>query len=160
LSIPEDTYQYSFLAQCLEFYNDIDVIARLIEPTDESPFNSLIVRLDDIGSNNSAVNLEISFIPGLLEAAQEGVYLLQTFVELAPTVPEERITQLLFTITEINTTLPIGAFGMFPNGGALYYKHNTMLHRSWLTEDHPAVRLDQQNGIILHQLHLYIDQLL
>jgi len=99
-------------------------------------------------------------IPGLNEAAVEGVYLLQTFVELIPSVSHERITDLLLTIAEINTTLLIGAFGKFPNGGALYYKYNTMLHRSWLTREHPAERMDQQNGLILHQLHLYIDHLL
>lgn len=126
-----------FVQQGLAFYNAIDVPAQLVPPSEEAPYSALVIRLDEIGSNDTAVNVEIGFIPGLGDASQKVVYLLQ-----------------------INATLPIGAFGMFLNGGALYYKYNAMLHRSWLTGEKPAVRLDQQNGLILHQLHLYIDQLL
>lgn len=160
----EDNYQTAYLERGLRFYNELGVSAAITAPDEQAPYTALVVRLTDIGARNASVNLEISFIPGISEASKDGVYLLQIFAALGLStvytgVAEDQQAALLHKIAEVNSTLPLGSFGVFADTGILYYKHNTLLHRDSLTRDDCAAQLDRMNGLILHQLQLYFDHL-
>lgn len=147
-----------FLHRGCLYYQNLGIPAVVSEPAEDAPYTALIVRLEDIGDDDLAIHLEIGFIP-LAEFDRAGGHLLQTFAEIAPETASDRRPELLEDIAEINVTLPLGAFGLFPDGGPLYYKHNAMLKQSWLTEPAAMEQLDRQNGMILHLLHQYVDRL-
>lgn len=149
----------SFLLQCYRYYETVGLTVRLAEPVEESPYYSLIVRFDDIGERGSIVDLELCFIPGLELFAREGVYILQSFAVLADRVPADKAAELLRATAFVNMLLPLGAFGLSEESGTLYFKHNTMLHRDWLTEATAVNGIDRQNGLLLHQLHQYAERL-
>lgn len=147
------------LEQAMQYYKSVEVPAKLEEATKEAPYVALLLRFDDVGSKNASIVLEISFIPGMEAAEKEGVYLMQSFAVLANETDVNRELELQRTICEINTTLPIGAFGLFDNGGECYYKYNAIVDEQWLTGDAALKRLDRQNGLIVHLLNQYADVL-
>jgi hypothetical protein len=59
----------------------------------------------------------------------------------------------------VNTTLPLGAFGLFEDTGDVYFKHNTLLLLSNGDESN-AKTIDAQNGLILHLHQLYMEAFL
>ncbi|TMV48648.1 hypothetical protein FE783_16470 [Paenibacillus mesophilus] len=150
----------SFLLQCCRYYETAGLTVRLAEPVEESPYYSLIVRFDDIGERGSIVDLELCFIPGLEPFAREGVYILQSFAVLVDRVPADKAPELLRATACVNMLLPLGAFGLYEGSGTLYLKHNTMVHRDWLTEETAVISIDRQNGLLLHQLHQYAERLI
>jgi hypothetical protein len=155
-----DALPDSFLLQCYRYYESLGIAVRWAEPTEESPFYSMIVRFDDIGERGTTVDLELCFIPGMELLAQEGVYILQSFAALAERVPSDKAAELLHAAAYINMQLPLGAFGLYADSGTLYFKHNTMLHRAWLTEETSVNGVDRQNGLVLHQLYQYAEPLI
>lgn len=154
------SFARSVLGGLHDYYGRHGIAAKLAEPDDEAPYASLLIRFDEIGSGNESALLEMSFLPGLEEAEQAGVYLLQTFAVLRDRTAQERYTSLVQTCASLNLTLPIGAFGVSDPGGALYFKHNSMLRAEWLEGESGVQHLDRVNGLALHQLHLYSDTLI
>ncbi|GAA3413422.1 hypothetical protein ACFFNY_01935 [Paenibacillus hodogayensis] len=150
----------SFLQECCRYYETAGLTVRLAEPAEESPFYSLLVRFDDIGERGMIVDMELCFVPGLEPFAQEGVYILQSFAVLADGVPADKAAELHCATAQVNMLLPLGAFGLYESSETLYFKHNTMLHRDWLTDGTGVNKIDTQNGLLLHQLHQYAERLL
>ncbi|MEK3885660.1 hypothetical protein [Paenibacillus sp. PL2-23] len=153
------SFAYSVLNRLYEYYDSHGIAAKLAEPDDEAPYASLLIRFEEIGSRNDAALLEISFIPGLEEAEKEGVYLLQTFAVLRDQTAPDSYGVLLDECARLNLTLPIGAFGVTESGGTLYFKHNAMFRSDWLEGESGLQQLDRMNGLVLHQLHQFMDQL-
>ncbi|MDQ6423588.1 hypothetical protein RB620_29680 [Paenibacillus sp. LHD-117] len=153
------SFAYSVLTRLLDYYGSHGITAKLADPDEDAPYASLLIRFEEIGSRNDSLLLEISFIPGLEEAEKEGVYLMQTFAVLRDKTAPASYESLLHACAALNLTLPLGAFGVSENGGALYFKHNAMLRREWLESEQGLQQLDRMNGLVLHQLHQFIDQL-
>ncbi|MBP3961437.1 hypothetical protein [Paenibacillus lignilyticus] len=160
MSLQEDVISIDYLKRTLRFYENIDIASQLMGPTDDAPYTSLIIRFTEIGEREATIDLEMSFLPGLQELNQEGVYLFQSFAVLAPQTSKEHEDELLKAISILNIQLPLGTFGVFPDGGALYLKQTAMLSREGLVSGHAVKLLDQQNGVLLHQLHQFTDYLL
>lgn len=154
------SFAYTVLSKLLRHYQEFGVPARLADPDESAPYASLLLRFEEIGSSNDSLVLEMSFVPGLEEAAHEGIYLLQSFAVLRDRTPPEKQTSLQRTCASLNLTLPLGAFGVMDDGGALYFKHNAMLRSEWLKDEDGVRHLDRVNGLILHQLHQFMDRLL
>ncbi|WP_042167900.1 hypothetical protein [Paenibacillus gorillae] len=153
------SFAYSVLSKLLDYYQSHQITAKLAEPDEASPYASLLLRFEEIGSRNDSLVIEMSFIPGLEELEQEGIYLLQTFVVLREQTTQANYQALLHICASLNLTLPIGAFGVLEGGGALYFKHNAMLRSNWLDDEQGLLHLDRTNALILHQLHQFIDML-
>ncbi|WP_219838006.1 hypothetical protein [Paenibacillus sp. R14(2021)] len=158
--IQEDSICNDFLRRALRYYESISIPAKLLAPTEEEPYTSLIIRFSEIGERSSVIDLEMSFLPGLEELNQAGVYLYQAFAVLAGQTNEAQAAQLHPLLAAFNLQLPLGSFGVFPDGGALYLKQTAMLDRTGLLGDGAVKLLDQQNGVLLHQLHQFTDKLL
>lgn len=155
-----DLLPESFLLQCYMYYQNLAIPSRWVEPTEESPFHSLIVRFDDIGERGTIVDMELCFIPGMDQFEQEGVYILQSFAVLSERTPSDKAVELHQLTAYVNMQLPLGSFGLYPDSGTLYFKHNTMLHRSWLTEERSVKSIDIQNGLLLSQFYQYAERLI
>ncbi|MCR2805999.1 hypothetical protein [Paenibacillus soyae] len=153
------SFAYSVLTRLFDYYDGHGIASKLAEPDEEAPYASLLIRFDEIGSRSDSLIFEIGFIPGLDEAAQEGVHLLQTFSVVREETEPESYERLLDICASLNHTLPLGAFGVAAKGGALYFKHNAMLRRDWLDNEQGLQHLDRMNGLILHQLHQFVDKL-
>jgi hypothetical protein len=126
------------------------------EPTDEDPFRSLIVLFDGIGEDERDIQLELCFLPNMEDAEAAGICILQAFATIAEDVSPLYHGELLRLTAKLNTTLPLGAFGLFEDTGVVYYKHNSLLLLA--NEDMANVKtIDTQNGLILHFLHLYLE---
>lgn len=150
-------FPYSVLTRLLDYYGSHGIAAKLAEPDEEAPYASLLIRFEELGSLNDSLLFEISFIPGLEEAAREDVYLLQTFAVLRQQTNPGNYDSLLHVCAGLNLTLALGAFGVTERGGALYFKHNAMLRGEWLEGESGLQHLDRSNGLILHQLHQFMD---
>ncbi|WP_240414705.1 hypothetical protein [Paenibacillus periandrae] len=150
----------SFLRQFQQYYMKLDVHNHWAEPTNESPYPSLILRFDEIGERFTIIDLELCFLPRMESFTEEGVAILQTFAVLRNNVPPSTYTKLLAETAKINIQLPLGGFGLFTDTGVLYFKHNTILQRDWLSSSQAIEHLDRQNALVLHQLYLFTDQLL
>lgn len=126
------------------------------EPTTEDPFRSLITLFDNIGDEQREIQLELCFLPHMEEAEAAGICILQSFVTLTEAVSPENNTELLRLAAKLNTTLPLGAFGLFEDTGVVYFKHNSLLLLN--NEDTANVKaIDAQNGLILHLHQLYME---
>ncbi|MFD0672777.1 hypothetical protein [Cohnella sp. GCM10027633] len=154
------SFAYSVLSKLLKHYHDHGIPAKLADPDEAAPYASLLIRFEEIGSQDDSLLLEMSFVPGLEEAAHEGVYLLQSFAVLRDRTPPEKQDALLRACASLNLTLPVGAFGVLEEGGALFFKHNAMVRGDWLQDEEGVRHLDRVNGLILHQLHQFMDRLL
>lgn len=154
------SFAYTVLSKLLRHYQEFGVPAKLADADEAAPYASLLLRFEEIGSRDDSLVLEMSFVPGLEEAAHEGVYLLQSFAVLRDRTPPEKQEALRRACASLNLTLPIGAFGVLEEGGALYFKHNSMLRGEWLQDEEGVRHLDRVNGLILHQLHQFLDRLL
>ena len=141
------SFTYSLLSRLLDFYGSHQVASKLAEPDEDAPYASLLIGFEEIGSGNHSILLEMSFIPGLVEAEQEGVYLLQTFAVLKEETSPESFASLLQTCAGLNLTLPLGAFGVTESGGAVYFKSNAMLRSEWLEAEQGVQHLDRMNGL-------------
>jgi hypothetical protein len=150
----------SFLRRFQQYYDQRDIVNHWAEPTEESPYPSLILRFEEIGERNVLIDLELCFVPGLDAFSQEGIYILQSFAVLHDNVPASAFADLLAETASVNITLSLGAFGLFSDTGTLYFKHNTLLSREVLDSPHALQHLDRQNALILHQFHLFADRLL
>jgi len=153
------SFTYSVLNRLSDYYVRHGIAAKLAEPDEEAPYYSLLIGFDELGARNDSLLLELSFIPGLEEAEQEGVYLFQTFAVIRERTSADRYGALLHACASLNLLLPLGAFGVAEPGGALYFKHNSMLRSEWLAGEQGLQHLDRANGLVLHQLHQFIDQL-
>lgn len=149
----------AFLQRLQEHYQRTNVPCRWAEPTEEAPYSSLLIRLSEIGARNIALDLELCFLPGFEEFAKEGVYILQSFAVVQQGIPADFRDTLLREIANLNMQLPVGAFGLFSETDALCFKHNTLLHRDWLSEPQSVMHIDRQNALLLHQFHVTIDRL-
>lgn len=126
------------------------------EPTTEDPFRSLIVLFDGIGEEERDIQLELCFLPNMKDAEDAGICILQAFVTIAEEVSPSYHRELLRLAAKLNTTLPLGSFGLFEETGVLYFKHNLLLLLD--NEDASNVKaIDTQNGLILHLHQLYMD---
>ena len=159
MPVHEEERLLDFLRRGLRYYQQQHLQAILSEPTEAAPYTALILRLNEIGRRNASIDLEIGFVPGLDEAAGEGVYLMQTFAIVEASVDPARHAQLWPVINEINITLPLGAYGIFEQERTIFFKHNSMWQRDTLEHELAVMYMDRQNGMILHQLHQYIDML-
>ncbi|TDF97953.1 hypothetical protein [Paenibacillus piri] len=153
-------YPISFLRQFQQYYNERKIVNHWAEPTQDSPYPSLILRFDEIGERSSLIDLELCFLPGLESFSQEGIYILQSFAVIKNNVPSEAHNKLMTEIVKINIQLPLGGFGLFKDTGVLYFKHNTIQNREWLGSQIAMEHFDRQNALIVHQLYLFIDTLL
>ncbi|MDQ0113430.1 hypothetical protein [Paenibacillus harenae] len=139
-------------------YDEIGLISSVVEATGETPA-TLVILFAEIGQEHRNIHMELSFLPGLADADEAGLYFLQTFVTLAEEVPAAHYRELLSLAAKLNTTLPLGAFGLFEDTGVAYFKHNCMLQAS--NGDSANVKsIDIQSGLILHLHQLYFDGLL
>ncbi|MUT64673.1 hypothetical protein [Paenibacillus sp. NEAU-GSW1] len=153
------TFAYSVLTRLLAYYESHQIAVKLAEPDEAAPYASLLIGFEEIGASNDSLLLEMSFVPGLDEFEEEGVYLLQTFAVLRDKTAPAQYEALLHTCASLNLTLPLGTFGVTEPGGALYFKHNAMLRSGWLENDQGLLHLDRTNGLVLHQFHQFMDQL-
>ncbi len=120
---------------------------------------SLVVRFPMLGRGDRPVDVQFTFLPDPPGAPADAPRLLQTFVELSTTVPGERMSELTWLVTRLNTKLPLGAFGVFDDRGVLYYKQNCLVERRVATE--ATVRLiDQQTGLVALVLSQFRDLIL
>ena len=157
MDIHEDARLIDFLQRGKDYYEELDIPSRISEPTEEAPYTALIVRLSEIGADDAVIDLEFCFVPGLQDAAREGLYLMQTFTVVLSSLDPTRFEQLNALINENNLTLPLGAFGIFEQERTLFFKYNSLWHKDSLDQPSSFVHFDRQNGLILHQLHQYID---
>ena len=153
-------FAVSFLHQFQQYYNELGILNHWAEPTKDSPYSSLILRFDEIGERNLLIDLELCFLPEMDSLMQEGVYILQSFAVLKDDVPPSAYAKLLAETARINIQLPLGAFGLFTDTGVLYFKHNTIQHREWLSNQLALQHFDRQNALVVHQFYLYTDLLL
>jgi hypothetical protein len=152
--------QPELLLQSLESsYRAEGVPTGWIEPTEADPYRTLAILFDELGDRQTPLRLELCFLPHMEAAEAEGVAFLQTFAAIAENIAPAHYTELLRITARLNTTLPLGAFGLFEDSGTLYYKHNTLLLLS--NGEQACVRaIDAQGGLIIHLLQLYTDALL
>jgi len=152
-------FPLAMLKKCRTLYEQAGLVTGWAEPSEEAPFHSLLVRFDKVGGRESSVSMELCFLPHLEEAASEGVYLLQTFVTITENVVSSASSEILKIVAKINTQLPLGAYGFFEDTGVVYFKYNNIINES--TGDDATIRaVDQQSGMILHQIYLFIDAIL
>ncbi|OPX87812.1 MAG: hypothetical protein A4E53_02347 [Pelotomaculum sp. PtaB.Bin104] len=155
-SIP---FALTILQKCQTLYEQAGLVTGWVEPSEEAPFHSLLVRYDKVGERESSVTMDLCFLPHLEEAASEGVYLLQTFVTITEKIFPIAAGEMLKIVAKINTQLPLGAYGFFEDTGLVYFKYNIIINES--TGDDAAIKtIDQQSGLILHQIFLFIDAIL
>ncbi|MFF2093019.1 hypothetical protein [Paenibacillus sp. NPDC058174] len=154
------SFAYAVLTRLFDYYTKHQMAVKLSEPDEAAPYFSLLIGFDEIGPRNDSLVVEMSFIPGLEELEKEGVYLLQTFAVIRETTAPEQFNSLLQACASLNLSLPVGAFGVLEDGGALYFKHNAMLRNNWLDDEQGLLHLDRTNALILHQLHQFIDRLI
>ncbi|MFD0679331.1 MULTISPECIES: hypothetical protein [unclassified Paenibacillus] len=150
----------SFLRQFQQYYSQRDIVNHWAEPTEESPYPSLILRFDEIGEQNALIDLELCFLPGLESFSQEGIYILQSFAVIKNNVSPRAYAKLLEEIAKINIQLPLGGFGLFTDTGVLYFKHNTIQNLDWLSSPIALEHFDRQNALIVHQFYQFTDALL
>ncbi|MCR8630402.1 hypothetical protein [Paenibacillus radicis (ex Xue et al. 2023)] len=150
----------SFLREFQQYYSQRDIVNHWAEPTEESPYPSLILRFDEIGEQNSLIDLELCFLPGLESFSQEGIYILQSFAVIKNNVSPRVYAKLLEEIAKINIQLPLGGFGLFTDTGDLYFKHNTIQNLDWLSSPIALEHFDRQNALVVHQFYQFTDALL
>lgn len=149
---------YALLVQLKAQYDELEIPSAIVEASEEGPA-TLVIVFDDIGQEQRDIHMELSFLPGLAEADEAGLYFLQTFVTIAEEVPAAHYRELLSLAAKLNTTLPLGAFGLFEETGVAYFKYNCMLQAS-NGEAANVKAIDVQSGLILHLHQLYYDGLL
>lgn len=150
----------AFLRRFQQYYQERDIANHLADPTEDSPFSSLILRFDEIGERNAVIDLELGFLPGLDAFSQEGLYILQSFAVLRNDVSPTAYAGLLAETAKINIELPLGSFGLFADTGVLYFKHNTIQNREWLDSPRALEHFDRQNALVVHQFYTFADRLL
>jgi hypothetical protein len=82
--------------------------------------------------------LELSFLPGL-EQDLDGFSIMQCYVPVIASVPAALNLPLAEMITQINTKLVLGSFGLLTPMQILFYKHNTIFSITQLTMSYPVI---------------------
>jgi len=152
-------FSLAMLKKCRTLYEQAGLVTSWAEPSEDAPFHSLLVRFDKVGGRESSVTMELCFLPYLEEAASEGVYLLQTFITITENIFSAAAAELLKIVAKINTQLPVGAYGFFEDTGVVYFKYNIIINES-AGEEAIIKTINQQSGLILHQIYLFIDAIL
>ncbi|HBV96020.1 MAG: hypothetical protein JL50_05240 [Peptococcaceae bacterium BICA1-7] len=152
-------YTVSLLKKCKDIYGHAGLSTGWSEPTEKAPYHTLLVYFNEVGERDSSLVLELCFLPSVEEAPYRGTYLLQAFISIREDVQPECNGELLKVISDINTQLPLGAFGLFQDTGVLYFKYTSIVDRT-IDEETLVKIVDQQNRLILHQHFIFIDILL
>lgn len=147
------------LVQLKAQYDEAGLISAIVEANEESPAPSLVILFDEVGDNGHTIHVELSFLPNLADADAAGVFFLQSFVAIAEQVPTGHYPELLKLTAKLNTTLPLGAFGLFEETGVAYFKQNCLIHAE-NGDAANAKAIDIQTGLILYLHQLYLDGIL
>ncbi|HEX2095533.1 MAG TPA: hypothetical protein VHG28_24265 [Longimicrobiaceae bacterium] len=97
---------------------------RLVPAGGESPYDVLLVRLGDAGTEGPV--LELAFLPGM-EAELERASLLQCFVPLPPAVAPGAEGELARLVLALGTRLPLIGFGYLETERIPCFRHLLML---------------------------------
>lgn len=157
----DQKYVSSVLSRCLDAFRVQGFDASLRPAGGNIPFDSLFIGLEDVGDAGLSLEIEHEMLP-TGEDVQDGftsVYILQTFVTIKEGVPLSSRPELLRAVARLNTQMPVGAFGVFNDTGVLYFKFNTLVPAG-TSPDHVAAMMDIQDGLVIHQLFLFVDGLL
>jgi len=132
---------------------------RVIPPTDDTPFHSLVVRLAPLGPDEGTVDLQLSWLPLPEAVAASGARVLQAFVELTTALAPGAAAELSELVSRLDLVLPLGAFGVGGGGRFLYFKHNALYLEGPSVADE-VQHLDRAVGFYYFELNLFLAPLL
>ena len=155
----QQSFALAFLEQVEKLFSEPGIPTLMVPATEDAPFASLVARFDALGESEEVVDLQLSFLPLPPETEAENAHILQSFVELSSDVDRERLPELMWLTSTLNSMLPIGTFGILEKRGVLFFKHNALIDGN--LDLHANVKLvDRQTGLFLYVLSLYIDTVL
>lgn len=152
--------QEIFFVEIEKILQQADFETNRLKPTADAPFYTLVVRFDDVGFDQTTVDLQLSFITGVTRQPDE-FQILQFFFELDNQVDESKVSELLWLTNQLNSKLPLGNFGLLLNHHVLYFKHNCLLSRSIQESlDICTELVERQLDVLLPILNIFMKQIM
>lgn len=156
------TPEFAFQKQCLEpllpLFQSYEIPARLLEPDAAAPYYTLVAKFPAIGRSDYEVAFELTLPPGTADI-KNGNYLLMFMGTLDKEVWKDSLQGLTWMCNKLNTRLSLGSFVVLEEEAQLLFRQATILNGSLSTEQKVQL-IDQQLGMIVHQLNLFIDALM
>lgn len=126
----------------------------LIAPNQTTPFYILVVRLNVFSSYIQFIDFQMYFLPNKFPEFN----ILQTFIELSGKISDEYLEEIKKVIRKLNFIASVGSYGI-SDSKTIYFKHGNVIPLVMNT-NHAVTMIDQQTGVIFHQIKTYLDQLL
>lgn len=136
------------------YFQRVGFIAEIIEPNQTTPFHILVVRLDIFSAHKSYTDFQLYFLPNKFP----NFNILQTFTELSNPIDDQHLNEVKKSVRKLNFITVVGSYGI-SDSKTLYYKHGNVIPVS-MDSTQITTMIDQQTGVLFHQIRTYLDQLL
>lgn len=152
---PEHSFQRKCLEPLLSLCGSYHIPAKLLEPDDKAPYYTLIARFPRIGESHYEVPFELTLPTGTADIAN-GNYLLLLTGTLDKEVWKDAIPELYWLANRLNSRIPLGVFVVLEDEAQLLFRHSLVMSGT-LSEEQQVKLVDQQLGMIIHQLNLFME---
>ena len=147
-------YTVQLLQELQVFFRKNGFQTELIEPNQTTPFYILVIRLQTFNSYVQHMDFQLYFLPNKFPEFN----ILQTFIDLSSPVSSEYMEEIKKVIRKLNFMASIGCYGI-SDTKTIYFKHGNVIPMV-MTPFHAVKMIDQQTGVIFHQIKTYLDELL